>query len=423
MTSAVEWSLARRIGFRFAVALGALVVFPFPIGSIPYTDWLETALRKPMEWGTSWLVDALGLPVRYPGPNGSGDRASDYVHVLLMLIIAVLVTVAWSVLDRRRRSYPRLAAAGWIALRYCLAYIMFTYGISKVLKQQFYDLAPSVLHQRIGDAPPMRLMWAFMGYSQPYTVFAGLAETIGGALLLWRRTATLGALVVIAVMTNVVMLNLSYDVPVKIFSSELLVMAAVIAMPAARRLIAAALGRATAEVPPRLRGSPRRERLRMLAKAVLLGLLALHLGARFAPARAHDDRGHELYGNWIVDGFVADGVDHPPLATDAARWESWSADSRATRIWLMDGRIEGRHEAERGWYDLKVDSAAHTIEVTVDSQQKRTETWHYSRPAPDRLVLDCVHRGKTLHITLHLEPEGVLMTRGFHWVNEVPFNR
>lgn len=423
MTSAVEWSLARRIGFRFAFVLGALLVFPFPIGSIPYTDWLETALGKPIGWATDWFVGVLGLPAPYVGPNGSGDRAADYAQLLLFAIVAGAVALVWSVLDRRRRSYPRLAAASWIALRYFVAYVLLSYGISKVLKLQFYDLAPSVLHQRIGDAPPMRLMWAFMGYSQPYTVFAGIAEVVGAVLLLWRRTATLGSLVVAAVMTNVVMLDFSYDVAAKLFSSELLIMALVIALPDLRRVAAALLGRATAEVPPRLRGSPRRERLRLAAKLVLLVLFALHLGAGFLPARPHDDHVHELYGNWIVDDFVADGVAHPPLTTDAVRWESWSADGRSMRIWRMDGTFEGRQEADRGWYGLEVEPASHTMVITVDFHTKRTETWHYRQPAPDRLVIDAVHRGKTLHVTMHLEPDGVLMTRGFHWVNEVPFNR
>jgi hypothetical protein len=48
---------------------------------------------------------------------------------------------------------------------------------------------------------------------------------VGGALLLFRRTTTAGALVLIAVLTNIVTLNFSCDVPVKLFSSHLLLMA------------------------------------------------------------------------------------------------------------------------------------------------------------------------------------------------------
>jgi uncharacterized membrane protein YphA (DoxX/SURF4 family) len=415
----------RRVGFRSGFLVGALLVFPFPLTWIPKLDSVARSLRWPLEQGARWVAtDVLGLAAPFAGPNGSGDRGVDYAEVLLIAVLALVGTILWSIVDRRRRSYPRLAAAAWVVLRYYVASMMFSYGISKVLKLQFYDISPGILHQRIGDTPPMRLMWAFMGYSLPYTVFAGLAETVGGVLLLWRRTTTLGALLVIVVMTNVVVLNFCYDIPVKVFSTQLLVMAIAIALPSARRLLAVVMGRAAAEVPPRPRGTPRRERLRLVAKLALIGVITYDLYTSFSARPSYADHVHELYGNWIVDSFVADGVEHPPLTTDPVRWETWSASPRYMQIWLMDGTFEGRREMPlRGWYDVKVDAAAHTITVTVDYNTKRTENWTYQRPSPDHLVIDCVHGGRSLHVALHLEPDGLLVTRGYHWINEVPFNR
>ena len=263
MTSSASWSLPRRIGFRFVIIVAALQISPFPFGLIPKAGWLETALEKPLTWTTQRFAGTLGLPPLSEEFTGSGDRLIDYVQLLLIVVLAAVGTILWSALDRRRRSYGSLATAAWVVLRYYVAWAMLSYGMSKVMKSQFYDLAPGVLHQRLGETPPMKLLWAFMGYSLPYTVFAGLAETVGGMLLLWRRTVTLGAVLVIAVMTNVVMLNFCYDVPVKLYSTRLLVMTIVIALPGARRLIGAVLGRAVAEVPPRPRSSRRRERARM----------------------------------------------------------------------------------------------------------------------------------------------------------------
>jgi hypothetical protein len=48
-------------------------------------------------------------------------------------------------------------------------------------------------------------------------------ETIVGILLLNRKTVTLGALLGVGVFANVVMINLSYDVPVKLYSMQLLI--------------------------------------------------------------------------------------------------------------------------------------------------------------------------------------------------------
>lgn len=422
MTSASGWGLARRVGFRFGVIVGGLLVFPFPINVIPKSDVVETWLTWPFQWATIGLAHALGLPDPAMGATGSGDRMFDHLQLLLIVVLGVLGALVWSIADRRRRAYPRLAAAAIVVLRYYLAYMMLSYGIAKVVKSQFYDLSPSWLHERLGDGSPMRLLWAFMGYSLPYTVFAGLAETVGGLLLLWRRTATLGALVVVAVMTNVVMLNFCYDVPVKLFSTQLLVMAGLIALPGARRMIAAAIGHAVAELPPRVRMARRRERIRAAAKLGLIAAMAVNLYLVFhGPSR--NDHVHELYGNWEVDQFVADGVELPPLTTDPVRWQTLSANARFAVIWLISGVREPAITVNRGVYDWKVDAASHTITLTIDADKKLEETWRYSRPAPDRLVIDGVHGGKSLHVALHLVPEPLLLTRGFHWINEVPFNR
>src|SRR6185436_5234324 len=117
-----------------------------------------------------------------------------------------------------------------MAAHYQLFAQMLSYGIAKVLKLQFAAIGPIGLLRTYGEDSPMRLLWAFMGHSRPYNWFIGLSEVVGGVLLLFRRTTTLGALLLIAVMTNVVMLNLCYDVPVKLHASHLLIAAIVVAL-------------------------------------------------------------------------------------------------------------------------------------------------------------------------------------------------
>jgi hypothetical protein len=96
----------------------------------------------------------------------------------------------------------------------------------------------------------MGLLWTFMGHSPAYNFFTGFIEFLGAALLLFRRTATLGALIVIGAMSQVLMLNLSYDVPVKQLSIQLIVMACFIAAPDVKRLVALlVLNRPTAPRP------------------------------------------------------------------------------------------------------------------------------------------------------------------------------
>jgi uncharacterized membrane protein len=78
---------------------------------------------------------------------------------------------------------------------------------------------------RVADLKPMHLAWSFFGHAYGYQAISGVMEILGAALLCFRRTTTLGACVLFAVLSNVVLVNFYYDVPVKLFSSTYLVMA------------------------------------------------------------------------------------------------------------------------------------------------------------------------------------------------------
>jgi UPF0716 family protein affecting phage T7 exclusion len=70
---------------------------------------------------------------------------------------------------------------------------------------------------------PAGILWNSVGASPAYEIFAGVAELAAGLLLMFPQTVTLGALACLADMTQVWMLNMTYDVPVKaIFVSSAL---------------------------------------------------------------------------------------------------------------------------------------------------------------------------------------------------------
>jgi len=426
MATTSSWSLGQRVAFRFGFLLAAFITLPFPFNLPPKMDWLGKQWNNLWDWGTSGLASLLGISDLVFEANGSGDRTVDYLQLLLIAIVAVVGTIVWSIADRRRRSYARLAAAALVVLRYSLAYTMLIYGIIKIAKSQFPDPLPGRLVEPVGDVSPMGLLWTFMSYSLPYTVFAGSLEAISGTLLLWRRTVTLGAVMAAAVMFNVVVLNFCYDVPVKLFAMQLVVMAVVIAAPRMRALIAVLLGRAAPEAPRRPRMSVRQERARLAAKTAMLALIAWGLYHQLAGNLRHNGRLNELQDAWLVDSFTLDGVERTS-ATDPERWQKIAVNQRG--IWLVSmlGRREG--------LDQKIDPDKHEITVDLDDDdldkdrpknkdgKVDQEVWTYRRPTPDHLELDGVHRGKRFHATAHLAPPSLLMTRGFRWINEAPFNR
>jgi hypothetical protein len=127
--------------------------------------------------------------------TGSGDRIVDWVAVGCDAALAALATVVWSIADRRRASYPRLLDGLRTGMRYTLAFVMLGYGVIKLFGGQFPAPGLRRLLERFGDASPMGMLWTFMGSSKAYVIFSGFGETLGAVLVLFRRTTTLGALV------------------------------------------------------------------------------------------------------------------------------------------------------------------------------------------------------------------------------------
>ncbi|HEU4613041.1 MAG TPA: hypothetical protein VFS15_13215 [Kofleriaceae bacterium] len=406
MSPGVEWSLGKRLAFRFGVIAAALYVYPLPFGVIPYTDSIAEALGKPWQWLVVWFSESvLGAGTPPIQPTGSGDTLFSWVSFLVLVLVSALGAAVWSALDRRRLAYPRLASATWIGLRYLLAFTLFSYGFAKLVNTQFPAPSPAQLDERVGEMSPMGLLWTFQGASTAYTFFGGLAEAVAGTLLLWRRTATLGALLAMAVMTNVVMLNFCYDVPVKLYSMQLLAIAALIALPQLRRLLRASLGHAVGEVPPRPRSSQRRERARIVAKLGAIALLGYSIYSNVHAASEYVRPASELQGVWKVETWTEHG------RPAKARWRKLIVTEWAAVVVDDDG--------QQNWVRAEVIPGLQLLVV----QTRQYDLWQYARPEPGRMIIDRVEGGTDLRITLSREPEPLLVTRGFHWIQEFPFNR
>jgi uncharacterized membrane protein YphA (DoxX/SURF4 family) len=210
-------------------------------------------------------------------------------------------------------------------VRYTLACTPFAYGFAKVVPLQFQAPGLAKLIEPYGEFSPMGVLWNFMGASLPYTILAGAAEVIGGLLLLFRRTTTLAALFSMAAMANVTALNYCYDVPVKLYSTNLLLMTIFLAAPDLRRLANVLIFNRTAEPADPMAVQFERRPLRIVATVVwvaFLGLTAVSAvwGSMQGYQRVYAGVKHvPLYGLYEVESFRLGGRELT-LATASARW-------------------------------------------------------------------------------------------------------
>ena len=94
-------------------------------------------------------------------------------------------------------------AAIYIALRYYAAFTLFTYGFAKIMGAQFTVL-DSQLARPMGEVSGFWLTWYYFGYSPVYSTIIAVTQIAGAILLCFRRTALLGAFVLLPVMVNIV---------------------------------------------------------------------------------------------------------------------------------------------------------------------------------------------------------------------------
>jgi len=304
-----------------------------------------------------------------------------------------------------------------------LATAMISYGGSKVIKSQFPSPPIGRLLQPFGDASPMGLLWTFMGASTAYTVFAGASEMIGGLLLTVRRTALLGALVTIGVMGNVVMLNFSYDVPVKLYSAHLLAMAVFLIAPELRRLVNFFVLNRNAEpapIQPLFQRSWLHRGALVIRTVFVIGCVVLALYQAFSSRNKYGDGAPKspLRGIWSVEELETDGRARPPVLTDETRWRRVVFDYPGNlSIQLMnDSRLR---------YNLNLDVAKGAMVLIKRDDPNAKFSFAFQQPAPNVMTLQGVLEGHKIRARLHRQEAQSfrLTSRGFHWINEYPFNR
>lgn len=425
------WSPVRRIVFRFVFSYLVLYNLPFPLDAIP---WLGPILTQPYIDLWNALVPWVGKHLFHVNitvrPNGSGDTTYNYVQVFCYLVLALAAAAVWTLLGTwwagrrtRRVDYDRLAEGLRTYVRFSLGVAMISYGASKAIPSQFGHPGLDQLMQPFGEASPMGILWTLMGASTAYTVISGLAELLSGLLLMARRTALLGALVCIGVMVNVVMLNFSYDVPVKLYSSHLLAMACFLLLPDLRRLTNALLLNRPAEpITPDPSRSPLttgwlRRAAPVLQTVLVVAFTGYSLYTSYEGSKKWGNLSPRppLYGVWNVDELEVDGVARPPLITDTSRWRRLVFSYPGViSVQLMDSTSD--------YYSLYLGKRRLALGKFNDPQWK--SSFSYRELAPGLLALEGVLDGKRTRMTMRRMPEAAftLTSRGFHWINEFPFN-
>jgi hypothetical protein len=421
-----EWHGLTRIAFRFSVLyFGMYVLLTQMLGSIvrrPIPDFgvVIGVLRTPVVW-TAAHVFGVSRPLVITG-SGSGDKTFDWVQAFCILSVAAAGTLVWSLLDRRRRQYTVGHRWFHVFARIALGATLIEYGMIKVIPLQMPQPGLLRLIEPFGNFSPMGALWYSIGASRSYEIFAGSVELAAGSLLFVPATALLGAVIGLAAIVQVFVLNMTYDVPVKLFSFHLIVLCLVILAPDAGHLVDAFLpGRRARRSDSRVQVHHASNRKLTIAQLVLLiYILGMNVRYDFKSWYAYGGGAPRppLFGVWNVDQMTRDGAVLPPLLTDQERW-------RRVVVQVPNAMTFQRMDDTLVSCASVVDVDRRSLSLTMNANRTWKATFAFDQPAPDRLILDGSVDGHAVRLNLSLFDRNrfLLVSRGFTWIQEYAFNR
>jgi hypothetical protein len=384
-----HWNTINKIVFRVVFTyfvLYMLLMLSSPLFETPFR-WIGRVLFR-----INYEYEVNG--------NGSGDHTFAYLTLFVTAILTIISVALWSFFDRNRNSYNKLLYWFLVFLRIILVASMLLYGFVKIFKLQFPSASLTRLLDPLGDFSPMGLAWTYMGFSKGFNVFVGLMEVLGGLLLIPRRTQTLGAFIIIGVMSQVAMMNFSYDIPVKLFSIHLVLMALVLFITDHRFLRVLVKNKAVEKYnyyhPVK---SKKYHKVIFWTKSVGLILLISFISFNFyTTERNRGDKRQKplLYGIWEASHFIKNGDTLPPLITDSYRWRYLIVDLKdEATVKTMD---DLKHQ-----YKFLADSTSQKVSLHTKDSESEAYNFNYKKSNSGVLQLNGIMDSDTLQILLSIK--------------------
>ncbi|BAO75993.1 DoxX family protein [Winogradskyella sp. PG-2] len=406
-----HWKNKSKLFFRFIFsyfALYIILMFLSPLFESLYRWIGSTILNIDYNYNVSGF--------------GSGDHTYAYINLFVNVVLAVIIFTIWSILDRQRKNYNKLFYWFLVIVRIFLIGFMFLYGFVKVFQIQFQSPSLLRLLQPLGEFSPMGLAWMYMGYSKGFGIFAGLMEIIGGLLLISRKTTTLGAFVIIGVMTQVAMMNLMFDIPVKLFSIHLVFMAAMIFITDIKRFFSVFIKNKSTESynyyypisSPSYHKTIRTLKYIMVPLIIIVACFLGYLGELNVSDKNHKP---SFYGIWESELFIKNSDTITPLITDSQRWHYLIIERKGNAIVkTMDNQILR--------YNFITDTT--NQKISMYRVKGNADSLNLSYLARDKDYLQLEGRLKNDSINVKLFKKDLndfpLKSRAFHWINERPYN-
>jgi len=393
------WKLYEKVIFRFFFIL--LIALIVPLDWKYYQNLFEA-------FSTSTSYGVFFYLVRYVPAFGTEPRIQD---LFLIALNSAAVAGAWSLIDRKERNYSQLYYWLRVAARYKLALALAGYALLKIFSMQMPEPSISNLNTNYGDITHWKAFSMSGGIVPGYESFLGWVELSAGLLLLFRRTAWVGAFTVLLFTGNVFMSNLAYEGGETVYSVILLLFGLFIFSYDVPRLYRLTVQFTEAKpdfVSPQAVKGP----IRLALKSLVIIIIGI---AFILAQKQYSDGGYQYprtpgltnaAGIYRVKELKVNGNPIQPSLTDSLSWrdvvfEKWNTLSvRSTakvvlarnlteEITKNDSRKNYEYAgiAGRQYYTYEADTVRHTLQLSNRNPNYTGDNFLFTYSRPDTLTI------------------------------------
>jgi hypothetical protein len=148
---------------------------------------------------------------------GNGGNISWFPPIVVFSLVGVtllsapLFSFIWHYLEQKQKiNSVKVYGFLYSAIRYVIAFNIASFGWKKFYGLQFVvptEIASLPMNQQSGEW----LTWFYFGHSQAFGIIIALIQIGGGYLLLFRRTLLIGAIILFALLSNLTLINIFYQ--------------------------------------------------------------------------------------------------------------------------------------------------------------------------------------------------------------------
>ncbi|MDQ0638421.1 hypothetical protein QF042_001986 [Pedobacter sp. W3I1] len=366
------WTDREKLIFRLFFLFFILQAIPLSV------DFFKTV------FGFNWLHISYGdifnlsrLSAKFiPG-------ADSLVNWIIVAIIALIGAAAWERSKYKNINYDRFYYWLRVVVRYRLAIGIIGYGFIKFFPLQAPFPSISNLNTSYGDFTDWKIFSMSLGIVPSYETFLGAIEILAGLLLFFRKTATIGAAIILVFTGNVFISNLAYEGGEYVYATYLITFALFVIWFDARRIYnLVSLERPTDPNRFKPHFAGKIKTLRLALKSLIIFFFVFLYGFKTYSGFHHDPYQFprtkglaKSAGIYNVSEFRVNGQVLPYAAVNPLRWkdvvfEKWATISiRSDRGVIIDSANYEqvfKNDQDRD-YELAGAGGRHYYSYTVDS--------------------------------------------------------